>query len=76
MSVGFAPDSVHDGVIDSVGLSEKRAPDGGQWTKFGTFEDSSKIGDQIWRPGEEPEGNRHEGDLGQFALGASLGRFG
>lgn len=66
-------DAVHDGVVDCVGLGEQRAPDGGQRGDGRRLEHTGVVDDQVRGPGEEPQTDCHQGDLGQFALGAGVG---
>lgn len=42
--------TVHNWIVDAVGLSEQRSPDCEQWSDVATFKDSSVVDDTVWCP--------------------------
>ena len=57
------PDAVDDGIVDGGGLREHRSPDGEEGRDPALVEHPVVVDDQVGRPGDEPQGDRHQGDL-------------
>lgn len=61
-------DAVDNWVINGVRFRKERSPDGGQRREFCELEDASEVDDEVGGPCHEPKRNRHQRDLGKFAL--------
>lgn len=67
-TVSRMADSVNNWVINCVRFRKERSPDGGQRREFCELEDASEVDDEVGGPCHEPKRNRHQRDLGKFAL--------
>ena len=57
------PDSINNGVVDSISLGKDGSPDGSQRSDSGIGEDASEVNDEVRSPCHEPQRDGHQGNL-------------